>query len=457
MTDGDRLLIERFVDGDIPDEECSALLARLESDTEAIAYLVDTSILISDLRQSLKHRKLLQQVSNAIPGVVPAISSISTSKSRLGSKRTWFLAAALFLGLFAVSVAWLLSAKNLGSTVDVVDLRQPTPSNLWQRGNNIRMQDLVLDSGSVDLRLEKGVIVRLEGPLRGQLVSGNYLRLTNGSATATVGSAGIGFVIETPQARIVDQGTSFGVSVDTSNQTDVVVYEGKVDVFGKSGTQYKKDSTAWTLTEGEAARFDNSNNVQRLRMLRLGTDKEPEISVNKSIVVNVTDNTSIDTNRFYGLVPGGMNQDVRLYTTGHTRKWHPSTDAPFPSELIGADIICTNSDSRRNKDLQISISVSEACDVYVMPDGREPAPSWIQRDFVETPLKLRSGPWIPRGTPLESLSPNELNKAYVPHTVWKKRIEAPGIVVLGPATSANGVAVKAMYGIAVKRLGLNQE
>ena len=39
-----------------------------------------------------------------------------------------------------------------------------------------------------------------------------------------------GFAIETPSTLVVDQGTEFGVEVDASGKTGVVVFEGLVDL-----------------------------------------------------------------------------------------------------------------------------------------------------------------------------------------------------------------------------------
>ena len=43
-----------------------------------------------------------------------------------------------------------------------------------------------------------------------------------------------GFAIKTPEAKVVDQGTEFGVAARDDGKTDVVVFEGKVDV-GETG------------------------------------------------------------------------------------------------------------------------------------------------------------------------------------------------------------------------------
>jgi hypothetical protein len=90
------------------------------------------------------------------------------------------------------------------------------------------------------------------------------------------------------------------------------------------------------------------------------------------------------------------------------------------------------------------------CELYVFPDARHPEPEWVRREFTNVGFQLRSGPWIPRGKTVETLTDADQKWLYVPHSVWKKKITQPGPIVLGSSLSAKGVLVRAMYGIAVK-------
>jgi hypothetical protein len=172
------------------------------------------------------------------------------------------------------------------------------------------------------------------------------------------------------------------------------------------------------------------------------------------VVGAVTDNVADTTFRgYYGLLRGGMGEGARVYTTGHTHTWHALPGGSFPEELIGADGICTFGVDGKEAGLQITLQISQACDLYVMTDARVPAPEWVAKEFTDTGLHLRSGPWIPRGVPPEEYARFSADEsAYVPYTVWKKRIAVPGPVLLGSPVPDAGSKKAAMYGIAVKAI-----
>jgi hypothetical protein len=172
------------------------------------------------------------------------------------------------------------------------------------------------------------------------------------------------------------------------------------------------------------------------------------------VVSAVTDNvTDYSFRGYYGLLRGGMSEGARVYTTGHTRTWHPLPGETFPDELVGADGLCTFGMDGGEENLQITLSIARPCDLYVMADARVPAPEWVQQQFLDTGHRLRSGPWIPRAVPEEDYARFYADEsAYVPYRVWKKRIAMPGAVVLGAPIAKPTNRKTAMYGIAVKGL-----
>jgi hypothetical protein len=98
------------------------------------------------------------------------------------------------------------------------------------------------------------------------------------------------------------------------------------------------------------------------------------------------------------------------------------------------------------------LMITRPCERYVLPDARVPVPEWLQPGFTDTGLRLRSGPWTPRGISPAPHAGDADGNAFVPHAVWKRRILTPGPVVLGPPHEAQRNASLAMYGIAVKAL-----
>ncbi len=102
-------------------------------------------------------------------------------------------------------------------------------------------QRLKLSAGLVEIRYRTGEIVILEGPAdftvkrHPQQAACGWGELKAGTLTADVPANAVGFTIETPAARVVDLGTSFGVAV-AGGATEVHVLSGKVEAHvGKPG------------------------------------------------------------------------------------------------------------------------------------------------------------------------------------------------------------------------------
>jgi anti-sigma factor RsiW len=456
MNHVDRQQLDRLLDGDLPPEERDAVLKSLGTDPDAIAYLADRAILVTDLRRSLKRRQLQREAmisALAETGDSARSKSLPISHLRLPALAWVGVAISLLLAM-GVFLFHYRSAGRGEVIAEIVASQAAMPATDWPLGRRVAIRHFELASGRVVLRLANGVLIDLAGPLRAQFVSGGELRLLHGQATVDVGGHGKGFTIDTVNARVVDMGTRFGVAVGPSNETDVVVFEGKVEVFDPV-KQTASQQPKITLTEGDAIRVDASRKPRRTRMIALGPDARSLGNESPSdTVADVKDNVvQEDFRGYYGLLPHGMGEGARLYTTGHTHAWHAMAEAPFPGELRGADVICTFSDDRQETDLEITLMIARPCELYVLPDARAPVPEWLQRDFTDTGLRLRSGPWwASRGISTSPQAKNADGTILIEHAVWKKRISTPGPVVLGPPRAARQNANLVMYGIAVKAL-----
>src|SRR5262249_39537439 len=67
-----------------------------------------------------------------------------------------------------------------------------------------------------------------------ELLSSKSARLTSGKLTARVPAEAIGFEILSPQGKVIDRGTEFGV-VSEKGSTEVYVFEGKVEALPAEG------------------------------------------------------------------------------------------------------------------------------------------------------------------------------------------------------------------------------
>jgi ferric-dicitrate binding protein FerR (iron transport regulator) len=115
------------------------------------------------------------------------------------------------------AIAWLVNAQDCqwASAVE--------PTGSLQAGRL-----LAVERGLVEVRFQCGARVVLEGPARLELLSGKSARLVRGKLTARVPEAATGFEIRSPEGKVIDLGTEFGVAVADDGATDVYVFEGKV-------------------------------------------------------------------------------------------------------------------------------------------------------------------------------------------------------------------------------------
>ena len=84
-----------------------------------------------------------------------------------------------------------------------------------------------------------------------------------------------------------------------------------------------------------------------------------------------------------------------------------------------------------------------------MLDTRSPVPDWVQREFTDAGLQLRSGPW--KGNPaVVGMTAGARGEIFVTYSVWKKQQPTAGTFTLGAPYPSGDPRYRAMYGIAVK-------
>lgn len=403
--------------------------------------------------------------SAALPegeGVLPLSTAKSHSENaalpRKGVRRSLarYVAAAAVLAVIALG-SWIFLSRQShdanGSSVLVTVLSaddaelegQPEPLVPGQR---LTLSQFRLKKGSLELQIPNDVKLELHGPLAAVFEQPSRLRLAHGELAAEVGERGKGFTVVTDAGEIVDLGTRFGVMARENGSTEVMVFAGEVQIKPSS---VKEGKSKWTLTEGDAMRITPDQPPSRLASVSvkgITADTVPD----GQIVGHVTDNVKADDfYRFYGVVPGGMAEGASVYTMRSFAKWHPLRGEKFPEELRGADLIQTFHLARQETDLRITVQLNRPAKIYVMLDTRVPVPQWLKKEFMDTGMKLRGGPWDRR--PMAKGIPRDADgKIFVTYAVWRKEVPQAGLVELGPPQMPGLTTNGAMYGIAVKKL-----
>jgi hypothetical protein len=126
-----------------------------------------------------------------------------------------------------------------------------------------------LDRGLLQLRFHGGVAVYIEAPARFDAVSGDRLLLRSGRLSASVPPEGVGFTVDTPDAKVIDFGTEFSVDVESS-ASEVHVFEGLVRVQPRS-LKDGKARQAVNLESSQAVKIDNAS--KKPVGIQLATDR----------------------------------------------------------------------------------------------------------------------------------------------------------------------------------------
>lgn len=381
-------------------------------------------------------------LEEALAGTEPFVGG--ENKVPLFIRRFLPVAAAIAIGLFAISI--FNDAKR---TVRVEILKSGTEE--FQAGQSLRLNEFGLDSGTVQFRLDSGVVIDAQGPAQFAFIDPMNMQVTRGQCTAEVNDDAKGFTIVTATAHIVDLGTRFRVGILESGETDVAVIEGEVEVYKPRLNPHETQPLA-TLTEGDGMRV-SADRHGRLWTLVLNRDGDGIAPLSESATVSaVTDNVvDPEFRNYYGLVPGGMSDGARAYTAKPTVRWKASDDSGFPAELKGADAIRTFSYDRKDRGLQIKLSLKTPASIYVMLDTRGPAPDWLVEKFHDTGLRLKSGPWkvIPI---VRDIDPDTDGNLFLNYSVWRMDTVGGTTIELGAPHAVGQASNRAMYGIAVKPL-----
>src|SRR5262249_82385 len=226
--------------------------ARLNTDLHLEVRARQASARALDRIEQLTLSGPLYSPSSVATGSTPRRGSIF---QRCLTPRTFVPAACLLL---AIGAGWLL-LKGIGqdgagresATAWLVNAQNCRWSEEEPTGDMQAGKILKLERGLVEIRFQCGARVVLEGPASLELLSGKSARLRDGKLTARVPGPATGFEILSPQGKVIDLGTEFGISVSDNGATDVYVFEGKVEAEPTDETQAR----AVSVTQNQSARI----------------------------------------------------------------------------------------------------------------------------------------------------------------------------------------------------------
>ena len=111
-----------------------------------------------------------------------------------------------------------------------------------------------LEKGMIELQMPNDVVLAIEAPADFTIENDVRISLARGKVSANVGEAGRGFEVITPDGKIIDLGTRFGVSVSNTGKTEAHVFEGKINVVANSKVTELVEDQAISLDSGKEAK-----------------------------------------------------------------------------------------------------------------------------------------------------------------------------------------------------------
>jgi len=165
-----------------------------------------------------------------------------------------FAMLALGLGVFLVTRLRPSQPEPLAVVTRCLGAKTADSRGAIQPGQPLEPGRLSLDAGTVEVTIQNGARILLEGPATLELLTPLRAYLQAGRAVVHAPKAASGFVLETRDANVLDVGTEFGVKVGPDRGTEVQVYQGSVFTSAKSAGG--RTNSPQRLVAGSAARLD---------------------------------------------------------------------------------------------------------------------------------------------------------------------------------------------------------
>ena len=168
---------------------------------------------------------------------------------KVGAVVTAFVLVGLVIGLYIYASQTVATLTDSADAVWEMPLQEARLRRGWMR----------LERGFAQITFKTGAQVILQGPCEFELCSSNSMFLQEGRVTAQVPGRATGFSVSTPESRVIDFGTEFGLLTGGGHGDEVHVFEGSV----RFKSARRRRSTRWDqpLRKGQAATIDITGQV----------------------------------------------------------------------------------------------------------------------------------------------------------------------------------------------------
>lgn len=218
-------LWERAREGVISPEEQEYLSQRIREDAVARRVLAEAALMEAQFREM-----------EADQAFAPIAVTARTSPAR---NWHWHLLTAAAAAVVAAGAVWLVTdtPRPVATLAKARACKWGNSALPTLEGALLTPGMLELLEGMATLTFKSGAEVVLEAPVTLEVLSSMECRVRKGTVVAEVPPQAKGFTIHTPETKIVDWGTRFGVSAGEDGKCLVHVIEGLVEVRRQGETR----------------------------------------------------------------------------------------------------------------------------------------------------------------------------------------------------------------------------
>ncbi|OXU16031.1 FecR protein [Sedimentisphaera salicampi] len=195
---------------------------------------------------------------------------ISEYESLPASNRTFSKLTFGLLAITSAALVFLVVYANFFAPELIETAVLRSSINAEWKGTNLtegstlyaQKETIILAGGIAEFETENQTKVLIEGPAEFRFNSPAQVRLERGKLYSIVKDEDFGFTVTTPNSKIVDLGTEFGVFAGKDGDTELHVIKGKTKLLN---TNSWINNTVMEVTENTACRIsNNSSSVSRI-------------------------------------------------------------------------------------------------------------------------------------------------------------------------------------------------
>lgn len=409
-----------------PPEMAETLMSRVldgDADDGARSHLAWLLAQSPELRKRWREQVSTHALMRACADTLPKIVFPQKPARTFWILRPYWAAAAALVLLGAVAFA--ISSQTESRSIQVIEA---VGTDRFAVGQTENLRSIQLDSGALRLKLSDGTQLAVTAPVSLRFTHDNTLVLDQGRLILE-NRGSKNFSVKTPEACVETAQASVGVG-RIGSKTDVAVFEGAAQVIPDK-------AHAFELTGNEAVRLSANNGPERIAcILRDINDVEWSwsSSLNADTVISEVKDNVKNSDNFYRIAIGGMREGVPTDYRAKTY-WAARNGAEIPHWLENSDLLDMLPTSASHGDYALRMSISQPALVCVIFPDSVARPDWLLKGFVRSDVQLTTQ--------------DNKGRASETFSVWRRVVDEPGVVELGPVpASKNGFG----YAVATKAL-----